>query len=174
MSVKVKAGREAEVIRGIEAKWKAFGDRPVSPYFLDGPIQAAFADMQKLATLLAMVAGVSLFVACLGLFGLAAFTAEQRTKEIGIRKAMGAERVNIVGLLVWSFTKPVLWANLLAWPVAFWLMARWLEGFADHIDVSPWLFVASGGLALAIAWLTIGVHAFFVAGAKPVKALRYE
>jgi len=174
MSVKVKAGRELEAIRGIEARWKAFGDRPLGPYFLDGPIQAAFADMQKLATLLAMVAGISLFVACLGLFGLAAFTAEQRTKEIGIRKAMGAERVDIVKLLVWSFTKPVLWANVVAWPVAFWLTTQWLEGFADHVDCSPWLFVASGGIALVIAWLTIGAHAFFVAGAKPVKALRYE
>ncbi len=146
----------------------------MNPYFLDYAIQTAFADMQKLATLLAMIAGVALFVACLGLFGLAAFTAEQRTKEIGIRKAMGAERVDIIKLLVWSFTKPVLWANLLAWPVAFWLMNRWLGGFADHIDLQPWLFLAAGGSALGIAWLTIGLHAFFVASAKPVKALRYE
>jgi putative ABC transport system permease protein len=174
MSIKVKAGQAPQTIRSVEALWKAFGGRQSDPYFLDVTIQTAFADMQKLATLLAIVAGISLFVACLGLFGLAAFTAEQRTKEIGIRKAMGAERVNIVGLLVWSFTKPVLWANLAAWPVAFWLMTRWLEGFTDHVDLAPWLFLASGGLALAIAWITVGLHAFFVAGAKPAKALRYE
>jgi len=174
MSIKVKAGQAPQTVRSIEALWKAFGGRPSDPYFLDVAVKATFADMQKLATLLAIVAGVVLFVACLGLFGLAAFNAETRTKEIGIRKAMGAERVNVVGLLVWRFTKPILWANLIAWPGAFWFMTRWLEGFADHIDLAPWLFVASGGLALAIAWITIGLHAYVVAGTKPVKALRYE
>jgi len=174
MSIKVRPGQAAQTIRSVEALWKAFGGPRSDPYFLDVEIQGAFADMQKLATLLAIVAGIALFVACLGLFGLAAFTAEQRTKEIGIRKAMGAERVDVVRLLVWSFTKPVLWANALAWPLAFWLMNRWLEGFAERVDLPPWLFLAAGGFALGIAWLTVGLHAVFVASAKPVKALRYE
>ncbi len=77
-------------------------------------------------------------------------------------------------LLVWCFTKPVLWANLIAWPFAYFLMRHWLTGFAYHIDLDAWLFLTAGTFALAIAWLTIGAHAFLVAGAKPVKALRYE
>jgi len=117
---------------------------------------------------------LALFLACIGLFGLAAFATERRTKEIGIRKAMGANSSDIVRLFAWEFSKPVLWANLLAWPIAYYCANRWLNGFAYHVDLKLWMFLAAGGIALAIALITVSGHAFLAARAKPVTALRYE
>ncbi len=117
---------------------------------------------------------VALFVACLGLFGLSAFTAEQRTKEIGIRKSMGARRTDILKLLLWRFVQPVIAANVIAWPLAYLLMRRWLEGFAYHIELAPWMFIGASALALIIAMTTVIGHALLVARAKPIAALRYE
>jgi putative ABC transport system permease protein len=113
-------------------------------------------------------------VACLGLFGLAAFTAERRTKEIGIRKVLGARNRDIIRLLAWQFSKPVIVANLIAWPVAWWLMQGWLNSFDARISLGPTPFLLAGGIALAIALGTIGSHAFRVARANPIHALRYE
>jgi putative ABC transport system permease protein len=105
---------------------------------------------------------------------LAISTAERRTKEIGLRKVLGARRLDILRFLAWQFARPVLWANLLAWPCAYLLLRRWLEGFAYHIDQSWLLFVVAGVLALVIAFITVFAHAIMVARAKPVEALRYE
>jgi len=106
--------------------------------------------------------------------GLAVFTAERQTREIGLRKVMGASRWDILRLLGWQFTRPVLWANLLAWPLTYLFMQRWLEGFAYHAGQDPLVFVAAGVLALIIALATVAGHALLVARAKPVEALRYE
>jgi len=113
-------------------------------------------------------------VGCLGLFGLAAFTAERRTKDIGIRKVLGARTRDIVRLLVWQFSRPVLIANAIAWPVAWWLMRDWLNRFDVRIGLGPTPFLLAGGLALGIAIATIASHAFRVARANPILALRYE
>jgi putative ABC transport system permease protein len=118
-------------------------------------------------------------IACLGLFGLASFSAERRTKEIGVRKVLGASVLDIVKLLVWQFSRPVIAANLIAWPVAFYLMQRWLSGFRDAIHLTdPAVFVGIFGgaslLAVAIAWFTIGGQALGVARANPGRALRCE
>ena len=117
---------------------------------------------------------LAVIVGCLGLFGLAAFTAERRTKEIGIRKVLGARTRDIVQLLVWQFSRPVLIANLIAWPVAWWVMRSWLNGFDARITLGPAPFLAAGLLALLIAIATIGSHAYRVARANPIHALRYE
>ena len=117
---------------------------------------------------------VAAVLASLGLFGLAASIAEGRTREIGIRKALGADTSDIIRLLLWQFSRPVLWANLIAWPVAAWAMQHWLQGFAYHVTLALWLFPAAGGLALAIALLTVCTHSILVARAQPVAALRYE
>ena len=124
--------------------------------------------------LFAGFAFLSVIVGCLGLFGLASFTAERRTKEIGIRKVLGARTRDIVRLLVWQFSRPVLIANLIAWPIAWWLMRDWLDKFDQRIGLGPTPFLLAGGLALGIAIATIASHAFRVARANPILALRYE
>ena len=126
------------------------------------------------ATALAITAILSVVVGVLGLFGLAAFTAERRTKEIGIRKVLGARVRDIVRLLVWQFSKPVILANLIAWPAAWWVMTEWLRGFDTRITLGPKPFLLASGLALAIAIVTVAGHAFRVARSNPIHALRYE
>ena len=133
-----------------------------------------YADVLRQGALLTVLTVLAVLICCLGLIGLAAFTAERRTKEIGIRKAMGATSGNILKLLTWEFSKPVLLANLLAWPIGYFAMNRWLSGFASHIAIEPWMFIASGLTALAIAIATMLTHAFLVAQSKPAEALRYE
>ena len=118
--------------------------------------------------------GIAIFIACLGLFGLAAFTAERRTKEIGIRKTFGARTRDIVRLLLWQFSIPVLIANVIAWPVAYYYLRTWLESYAYRISLNPLYFAAAGFAALVIAWVTVAGHALRVARANPVHALRYE
>ena len=117
---------------------------------------------------------LAVVIGCLGLFGLAAFTAERRTKEIGIRKVLGAQTQDIVRLLVWQFSHPVLIANLIAWPVAWWVMRDWLNGFDTRIALTPVPFLEAGLLALLIAIATIAAHAWRVARTNPIHALRYE
>jgi len=108
------------------------------------------------------------------LFGLAAFVTEQRTKEIGIRKALGASVSEIVIILSKQFTKWVVFANLIAWPVAYYIMNKWLENFAYRIELNLWVFVLSGLSALLIALITISFHAVKAATANPIKSLKYE
>jgi putative ABC transport system permease protein len=117
---------------------------------------------------------LAIVIGCLGLFGLAAFTAERRTKEIGVRKVLGARSRDIVQLLVWQFSLPVLIANIIAWPIAWWVMRDWLNGFDTRISLTPVPFLAAGLLALGIAVVTVGGHAYRVAQTSPVRALRYE
>jgi putative ABC transport system permease protein len=117
---------------------------------------------------------LAIFVACLGVFGLTALNLARRTKEIGIRKVLGASVPSIVLLLSKEFTCLVLAANLIAWPLAWYAMHRWLESFAYRIELGPGVFVLGGVLALLIAWLTVSFQAIRAARANPVEALRYE
>jgi putative ABC transport system permease protein len=117
---------------------------------------------------------VAVVLACLGLIGLSAAATARRTKEIGIRKAMGAGEREIVWLLVWQFTKPVGWAAVIAWPVSAYLMSKWLDGYAYHVDLTLTPFIGATGIALVLALITVGVHSFSVARIKPVAALRHE
>jgi len=117
---------------------------------------------------------LAVIIGCLGLFGLAAFTAERRTKEIGIRKVLGARTQDIVRLLVWQFSRPVIIANVIAWPVAWWLMRDWLNNFDERITLGPVPFLLAAGIALAIAVVTVVGHSVRVARANPIHALRYE
>jgi putative ABC transport system permease protein len=154
--------------------------RQIAP---DVPFQAEFSEEvigeqyeaeQARAQTFAGFAVLAVVVACLGLFGLAAFTAERRTKEIGVRKVLGARTRDIVRLLAWQFSKPVIIANLIAWPIAWWVMRDWLNGFDARIDLGPTPFLLAGLLALLIAIGTIAGHALRVARANPILALRYE
>lgn len=159
----------------IAAVWKRlFPEVPFDGKFSDEIIGELYAAEAARAEMFAAFAALAVIVGCLGLFGLATFTAERRTKEIGIRKVLGARTRDIVRLLVWQFTRPVIIANLIAWPVAWWVMRDWLNGFDDRIALGPTPFLAAGALALAIAIGTIAAHAVKVASANPIRALRYE
>jgi putative ABC transport system permease protein len=162
-------------LEAIDRAWREHGDnRPIDRFFTSEHIRRLYASMLRQASAFAVFCGVALLLACLGLVGLASSVAERRTREIGVRKAMGAGDADIVRLLLWQFGKPVLWANLIAWPVAGYLMNRWLQGFAYHIELQPVLFVGAAAVTLGIALLTVSAHSIIVARAKPVVALRYE
>ncbi|MCA0201642.1 MAG: ABC transporter permease [Proteobacteria bacterium] len=169
-------GREIpETLAAIDELWKKLGPpQPIERYFLARDIEARYGQYARLGEMVATFAALAVFISCLGLFGLAAFAAEQRTKEIGVRKSMGASGADIVRLMLWDFSKPVLWGSLIAWPAGYLIMRRWLDNFADRIDIEFWMFPTASALALLIALLTVVGHALLVARAEPVKALRYE
>jgi putative ABC transport system permease protein len=155
--------------------WKKYAPvNPVNLQFLDSMMQSQYNDERIQTQLFSAFSLLAIIIACLGLYGLAAFTTERRTKEIGIRKVMGARVRDIVKLLVWQFSKPVLIANLVAWPIAVVAMLSWLENFSYRID-SLWLIpicFSVGFLLLLMAWVTVGGNAANVARANPIKSLR--
>jgi putative ABC transport system permease protein len=165
----------AAVRAAIEAVWKRMvPDAPFAAQFSEDVILELYKAEAARAKVFAGFAALAIIIACLGLFGLAAFTAERRTKEIGIRKVLGARIRDIVGLLAWQFSKPVIIAMPIAWAASWWAMKIWLDTFDTRIDLGPVPFVAAGLLALAIAIGTIASHAIKVARANPILALRYE
>lgn len=174
-AVKLTGDRVPETIAAIDALWKRLGPpAPIDRGFLDQAIDGFFREFTRLGQIVGVFAGVAVFISCLGLFGLAAFAAETRTKEIGVRKALGAGRSEIVRLMLWDFAKPVMGGSLMAWPAAYFISRRWLESFPVRVDVAPWTFIAVSALALIIAVITVAGHALTVAHAEPVSALRYE
>jgi putative ABC transport system permease protein len=175
LAVKLDAGRIPETMASLQALWKrVVPERPYLPIFVDRYTMRLYVDTIIQGATVAIAGLIALTVAALGLFALSAYTTERRTKEIGVRKAMGASSADILKLLLWQFTKPVIWANVIAWPAAFFVLRWWLASFAYHVGLAPWTFVAAGAGALLIAWATVFVHALNVARAKPVGALRYE
>jgi len=175
MLVRFAGKSPATVMAQAESVWKRLvPDIPFDAQLTDDVVHKMYKADERRAQLFGMFAILAVVIGCLGLFGLAAFTAERRTKEIGIRKVLGARTRDIVRLLVWQFTRPVLLANLIAWPVAWWVMRDWLNGFDMRIGLGPTPFLAAGLLALLIAVLTIATHAWRVARTNPVHALRYE
>jgi putative ABC transport system permease protein len=175
MMVRMKAGEAGAVRDRVEAVWKRYAPQvPFEAKFADDIVRTQYDADEARAKTFAAFAGLAIIVACLGLYGLAAFTAERRTREIGIRKVLGAHSSDIVRLLVWQFSRPVLIANIIAWPVAWWLMRDWLDTFADRIDLGPQWFIGAGLLAAIIAATTIIGHALKVARQSPALALRYE
>ncbi|MGQ0659609.1 FtsX-like permease family protein [Sphingosinicella sp.] len=169
------SGNPAEVRERIERVWRRIApDVPFEAQFSEDIVQELYDADEMRGIVFAVFAALAIVVACLGLFGLAAFTAERRTKEIGIRKVFGATVRDIVKLLVWQFSKPVVLANIIAWPVAWWVMREWLNGFDLRVPLGPEPFVLAGLLALIIAVGTIAAHAIRVARTNPIVALRYE
>jgi putative ABC transport system permease protein len=177
ISIKIAAGDPGDAIQHFEDTWKKIvPGEPVFWEFLDDRFDALYRSEERQAQMFGVFSAFAIFVATLGLFGLASFTTERRTKEIGIRKVMGASVRDIVLLLTTDFTKLVLLANVIAWPVAYYFMSDWLNRFAYKAPFGEWawLFVASAIAALAVAWLTIALQASRAATARPVLALRYE
>jgi putative ABC transport system permease protein len=173
--IRVQPGRWSSSIRFLQEKWaQIFPDRPFVYTFLNDDLEQVYRGETRLGNVLNYVGGLSIVIACLGLLGLASFTAERKTKEVGIRKVLGATVASVVALLSREFVKLVLLANLVAWPVAYWVMDRWLQDFAYRVEIGWWVFILAGSLALVIALLTVSTQAIKAALANPVEALRYE
>jgi len=173
--LKLSGGQIRETLVQIEEVWNEFvPGTPIDFYFMDDKINQLYRSERNFHIIFSAMTSLALIIACLGLFGLVAFTAEQRTKEIGIRKVLGASVANITALLSGDFLKLVALANLIAWPVAFYAMNKWLQNFAYRIEIGWWVFALAGGLALVIALLTVSLQAIRAALANPVDSLRYE
>lgn len=173
--VRIPAGDPAPVLANIEEEWSAIvPDFPFTYSFLDEDVNNFYQGEERWGIIVAWAGGIAIFLACLGLLGLAALAAANRTKEIGIRKVLGASLTGIVGLLSKDFVRLVAVAFLVAVPLAWYFMQRWLESFAYRIDIQWWVFVLVGLLALLIAFLTVGFQGIRAALANPVKALRSE
>jgi putative ABC transport system permease protein len=159
----------------LKKSWNDFGpEDPLTYSFLDERFENSYKAEQRIGMILAIFAGLTIFVACLGLFGLAKFTAEQRTKEIGIRKVLGASVSQVSTMLSKEFVKLVLIACVIAFPLAWWAMNKWLEDFAYRVNIGWWVFIIAGVVALLIALFTVSFQAIKAAIANPVKSLRTE
>ncbi|CAA9249149.1 MAG: Acidobacterial duplicated orphan permease (function unknown) [uncultured Cytophagales bacterium] len=175
LSVRVKPGQTAQAIRQVEATWnRLVPDRPFEYSFLDEHFGRVYRSDEQVSQVVTLLAGLAIFISCLGLFGLALYTTELRVKEIGIRKVMGASVGSLVALLSKDFLKLVVIAFLLASPVAWWALTRWLDNFAYRVEVSWWVFALAGVLALLIAWITVSFQSIKAALANPVRSLRNE
>ena len=173
--MRVKPGDYPATIPFIENTWKKYADHESIEYsFLDQDVGRMYIADQQAGKIITTFSILAIFIACLGLLGLAAFVTEQRTKEIGIRKVLGASVMEVMALLSKEFIKWVLVANVIAWPLAYYVMNNWLKNFAYKIDLSFWVFAASGLFVMIIALLTVSSHAVKAATANPVESLRYE
>lgn len=174
-SVRITGGNMLDTVKEVETVWKrVIPDYPIQGRFLDETFDDVYQVLKYMNVALAGFAFVALSLALIGLFGLAAFMAAQRTKEIGVRKVLGASSLQIARLLVWQFSKPVMWALVVALPAAFFASKIYLDFFADRIE-SPMLILAvSGAVAVLLAWTTVAGHAIRIARANPVLSLRYE
>jgi putative ABC transport system permease protein len=174
-SVRFTGADPMEAIGQVEAAWKrVIPEYPIQGRFLDEVFQDVYRILEYMNMALAGFAFVALSLAMFGLFGLAAFMATQRTREIGVRKVLGANSFQIARLLVWQFSRPVMWALLAALPAAFLASKAYLEFFADRIDTQIFILLTSGIIAVLLAWGTVAGHAIRISRSSPIIALRYE
>ncbi len=173
--IRLEAGKEKETLKALTSFYNNYNPGFTLEYtFQDVEYAKQYAAEQRVASLSGYFAAFAILISCLGLFGLAAFTAERRLKEIGIRKALGSSSTNIVILLSGDFTKMVLLSIALGLPTSYWLLDQWLERFAFHIRLEAWYFILAGLIALIIAWMTVASQAIKAANINPVKCLRTE
>jgi putative ABC transport system permease protein len=175
VTVRLAPGNHLKTISYIKKAWNKYaGNEEFDFNFLDNNLQMLYTADQRTSEITGAFSILAIFIACLGLLGLAAFITEQRTKEIGIRKVLGASTPEVITLLSAQFAKWVLIANVAAWPLAYFIMNKWLQNFAYRTEISIWIFIVSGALALVIALATVSLYAIKAAMANPVKSLRYE
>ena len=173
--IRLEGGKEKETLAALNDFYTDYNPGFTFDYkFQDQEYAKMYASEQRVATLSAYFASMAVLISCLGLFGLATFTAERRLKEIGIRKALGSSSASIVMLLSGDFTKMVLVSVFIGIPTSYWLLSKWLERFAFHIELNSWYFIAAGLIALIIAWVTVAYQAIKAAHVNPVKCLRTE
>ncbi|MBC8042124.1 MAG: ABC transporter permease [Rhizobacter sp.] len=175
MAVRVAPAEIQKTLEFIRSEWQQAGlNRAFEYMFLDDTLAKQYRSEDRLSSLAMLFAGLAIFIACLGLFGLAAFTAEQRRKEIGVRKVLGASTGGIVLLLSKEFLWLVAVANVIAWPLAYFAVHKWLESFAYRTEIGLWVFAVAAIIAAGIAFATVGIQAFKAATVNPVRSLRYE
>jgi putative ABC transport system permease protein len=175
IAVRIKTKNIPSVINSIQTKWNSMtSGQPFNYTFMDADFNSIYTAEQQTGKLFITFAVFAIFIGCLGLFGLVTYAAEQRTKEIGVRKVLGASVGAIVTMLSKDFARLVLIASVIAFPVAWWTMHKWLQSFAYRINISWWIFVAAGITAILIALLTVSFQAVKAAVANPVKSLRTE
>ena len=173
--VKIRTAGVAAAIDQVRAAWKeAFKGNPFEYYFLDEYFNRQYNSEVQFGILFGAFSIVAIVIACIGLFALVAFMVQQRTKEIGVRKILGAGIQDLMLLLTKDFIRLVVLANFIAWPLGWWLMNNWLTDFAYHIHISAWVFIWAGLVAFLIALITISFQAVKAALANPVKSLRTE
>ncbi len=175
LALRLRPGADPQTLAFVDKSWRVFSPiAAVQRHFLDESFEKLYQTDRRQGTMFGIFVAIAIAIACLGLFGLAAFTAGRRTREIGIRKVFGARDRDVILLLLWQFSIPVLVANLIAWPLAWYYLHDWLNSFAYRITLNPLYFVGVGVAALLIACATILGHALSVARTNPIHALRYE
>ena len=175
LSVRIAGSDYKGMIEYLQEMWEEeISEIPFEYDILDQHYEEIYQNEQQTKSLLYIFSAIAIFISCLGLFGLASFMAERRTKEIGIRKTNGATTRNILGLLSIDFTKWVLLANIFAWPLTWWAMRKWLESFAYRVGIPIWIFLVAGVLAFVIALATVSFHAIRASRQNPGLSLRYE
>jgi putative ABC transport system permease protein len=175
MYVKFRSENVATTLASLEKTWDGmnFG-YPFEYRFLDEDFHNLYESEATLGKIFKSFAALAVFISCLGLFSLASFIAEQRTKEIGIRKVLGSSIAGIVGLLNQEFLKCIAAANLIAWPIAYFAMRAWLQKFAYRTDIEIWIFLLAGAVGLVVAFLTVSLQTLRAARANPVDSLKHE
>jgi putative ABC transport system permease protein len=159
----------------IQKAWKKVTyNEPFDYYFLDKDLDILYKEEERTAGIFGIFSLLAIFIATLGLFGLAGHTAELKTREIGIRKAMGASVSKITIMLISHFTRWILWSMLVAFPVAYVIMKLWLSRFAHHINIEIWFFIITGIMAIIVAIITVSFQSFRSAKSNPIQALQYE
>jgi hypothetical protein len=173
--IKLQQENIKESLEFIKKTWEKFSpDYPFEYSFVSDDFSSLYQNEERMGKILSSFTVFAILIACLGLWGLTSFIIERRTKEIGIRKVLGSSVLGIIIMMIKDFAQWILLANLIAWPIAWFIMNKWLQDFAYKTDISFWIFVISGGIALVIALVTISFQAIKAATANPVEALRYE
>jgi putative ABC transport system permease protein len=175
INIRLKAGNLQDQVASLRSAWKKVaGTQDFEYRFLDESLNNMYRDDQRIGSIVLYASILSIFIACMGLFGLATLVVTRRTKEIGIRKVLGADTKGLVGLLSKDFMTLVAIAALVAFPVAWWALNKWLQDFAYRISIEWWVFIVAAAIALTIALVTVGIQAVKAALANPVKSLRTE
>jgi putative ABC transport system permease protein len=173
--VRLRATDIPQTLRDIEKIWKSSGNAgPFKSQFHDQYVRRQYEDIARVQQLCAAFSIIAAFIAALGIYGLSALAVEQGAAGVGVRKTFGASRSDILGLLLWKFATPVLVASVLAWPLSYWVMRHWLEGFAYRVELAPWIFLVASGAAMTVALAAVIGHAVQLSRVRPVVALRHR